>query len=176
MIRIAPITPLILKTSDVKAINPKVIPNFSGCGAHGKNDKAFCWKRNEFVGDTAFRVTARLNRTVGVLDSSLWFTARTKSSSIGVSKDASGTLIAFTGKPVLIGNASANLPVTRDSYEMVINLNNIATREYDPNYDFSKFYTFDRFLKDPQVGLSTETLASVKQWNAFHFSLRHFTK
>lgn len=110
-------------------------------------------------------MTARLNKTVGLLDSSLWFTARTKSSSIGVSKDASGTLITFTGKPVLIGNASANLPVTRDSYEMVINLNNIAARDYDPNYDFSKFYTFDQFLQYPQVGLSTETLASVKQWN-----------
>jgi hypothetical protein len=165
-VRIAPITPLVLKTSEIKSKNPKGVPAFSGCGGYGKNDKAFCWKRNEFVDDSTFRMSVRLNKTVGILNSSLWFTARTKSSSISVNKDASGTVLTFTGKPIQIGNAVANLPRTKETYDLVNNISNIGVRDYEPNYDASKYYSFNQFLEDYEFGIGTETLASVRQWEA----------
>ena len=165
-VRIAPVTPLVLKTSEIKSKNPKGVPAFSGCGGYGKNDKAFCWKRNEFVDDSTFRMSVRLNKTVGILKSSLWFTARTKSSSIGVTKDASGTILTFTGKPIQIGNAVANLPRTKETYDLVNNISNIGVRDYEPNYDASKYYSFNQFLEEYECGIGTETLASVRQWEA----------
>jgi hypothetical protein len=164
-VRIAPVTPLVLKTSEIKSKNPKSSPAFLACGGHGKNDKSFCWMRNEFIDNSTFRISVRLNKTVGLLNSSLWFTARTKSSSIGVSKDATGTIITFSGKPVMIGNASANLPRTEATYELVKRLINIGTREYDPNYDSSKFYSLKQFLDAYDFTLGTESLESVNQWN-----------
>jgi len=121
--------------------------------------------RNEFIGDPTFRISVRLNKTVGLLNSSLWFTARTKSSSIGVSKDATGTIITLSGKPVMIGNASTNLPRSEATYELVKRLINIGTRESDPNYDASMFYSLKQFLDAYDFTLGTETLESVNQWN-----------
>jgi hypothetical protein len=165
-VRIAPVTPLVLKTSELKSKNPKGIPAFSGCGGYGKNDQAFCWKRNEFVGDLAFRMSIRLNKTIGLLDSSLWFTARVKSSSIGVTKDASGTVLTFSGKPVIIGNASADVPRTKSSYELAMSLAKIAIQKSDPNYDPTAHYPFKQFIEDDlEFSLSTETPESVEQWN-----------
>lgn len=166
-VRIAPVTPLVLKTSSIKSKNPKGVPAFSGCGGYGKDDKAFCWKRNEFVGDPLFRINVRLNKTAELLNSTQWFTARVKSSTIGISKDSNGTILTFTGKPVVIGNAAANVPRTRSSYLLAMSLANIATKTYDPNFGLENIYPEKQFTEDDlEFSLSTETSASVKQWIA----------
>jgi hypothetical protein len=164
-VRIAPVTPLVLKTSQIKGKNSKSIPAFTGCSGYGKNDRAFCWLQNEFIGDPTFRISVRLNKTVELLDSSLWFTARVKSSSIGTIKDVSGTVITFTGKPVLVGNGEASLPRNRATYDLVNRLATIESKLRDPKSGPTTVFTYQQFSEEEvRLGFSSETIASVDQW------------
>jgi hypothetical protein len=164
-VRIAPVTPLVLKTSQIKGKNSKSIPAFTGCGGYGKNDRAFCWVQNEFIGDPTFRISVRLNKTAELLDSSLWFTARVKSSSIGTTKDGSGTVITFTGKPVMVGNGEATLPRNRATYDLVNRLATIESKFRDPKSGPTTVFTYQQFSEEEvRLGFSSETIASVDQW------------
>jgi hypothetical protein len=171
-VRIAPVTPLVLKTSQIKGKNSKSIPVFTGCGGYGKNDRAFCWLQNEFIGDPTFRMSVRLNKTAELTNSSLWFTARVKSSAIGTVKDNSGTVLTFTGKPVMVGNAEATLPRNRSTYDLVNRLATIESKLRDPNSEPTIVFTYKQFSEEEiRLGFSSETVASVDQWivleNAF---------
>jgi hypothetical protein len=167
LVRISPVTPLVLKTSEIKSKDYKGGAAFSGCGGYGKNDKAFCWLRKEFMGDPAFRISVRLNKTAELLESSLWFTARVKSSAIGVTKDANGTVITFTGKPVMIGNAEATLPRDKSTYDLVNKLSTIESKLYDPRSESTTVFTYRQWNEENiSLGYSTESLASVDQWIA----------
>lgn len=164
-VRIAPVTPLVLKTSQIKGKNSKSIPAFTGCSGYGKNDRAFCWLQNEFIGDPTFRISVRLNKTAELLNSSLWFTARVKSSSIGTTQDGSGTVITFTGKPVMVGNGEATLPRNRATYDLLNRLSTIESRLRDPNSGPTTIFTYQQFSEEEvRLGFSSETIASVDQW------------
>ena len=164
-VRIAPVTPLVLKTSQIKSKNAKAKPAFTGCGGYGKNDKAFCWLQNEFIGDPTFRFSVRLNKTVELINSNLWFTARVKSSAISTIENSSGTVLTFTGKPVMVGNAEATLPRDRSTYDLVNRLESIATKIYNPNVESTTVFTYKQFSEEEvRLGFSSETIASVDQW------------
>jgi len=164
-VRIAPVTPLVLKTSQIKGKNSKSIPAFTGCSGYGKNDRAFCWLQNEFIGDPTLRISIRLNKTAELLNSSLWFTARVKSSSIGTTKDGNGTVITFTGKPVMVGNGEATVPRNRSTYDLVNRLATIESKLYDPKSESTTVFSYKQFSEEEvRLGFSSETIASVDQW------------
>lgn len=164
-VRIAPVTPLVLKTSQIKGKSSKSMPAFTGCGGYGKNDRAFCWLQNEFIGDPTFRISVRLNKTAELLNSSLWFTARVKSSSIGTTQDGGGTVITFTGKPVMVGNGEATLPRDRSTYDLLNRLSTIESKLRDPNSGPTTIFTYKQFSEEEvRLGFSSETIASVDQW------------